>query len=181
MPAVTFTLNTLPTGGAKILRFEPRDAPWINVDGEVVTSDGFQRSYPRGIAHSEMLDQGAWRVRIGTQWYPFDVPAGGGDLATLIAWGVPAGAPVSTLTAAVESFGAAWLASFTDTTLAEKVSATGTVRTAVDDRIRTVGDAHYAPIGSTASIPTYATQLDAEEGYGNGEFEDGDLIIITGE
>lgn len=145
MPAVTFTLNTLPTGGAKILRFEPRDAPWINTDGEVVTPDGFQRSYPRGIAHSEMLDQGAWRVRIGTQWYPFDVPNGGGDLATLIAWGIPSGTPTSTLTAAVESFGAAWLASFTDTTLAEKVSATGTVRTAVDDRIRTVGDANYAP------------------------------------
>lgn len=131
MPAVTFTLNTLPTGGAtKILRFEPRDAPWINVDGEVVTPDGFQRSYPRGIAHSEMLDQGAWRVRIGTQWYPFDVPAGGGDLATLIAWDIPAGTPASTLTAAVEAFGTAWLDSYSNAV--------------IDDRVRTVGDATYA-------------------------------------
>lgn len=161
MPAVTFTLNTLPTGGAtKILRFEPRDAPWINTDGEVVTPDGFQRSYPRGIAQGEMLDQGAWRVRIGTQWYPFDVPTDGGDLATLIAWGIPSGTPASTLTAAVEAFGQAWLDAYSNAV--------------IDDRVRAVGDANYVRprastvvaigdsqiaqgLGPSTSSPTYVT------------------------
>lgn len=149
MAAVTFTLQSLPGSASKVLRFEPRDAPWT-FGGAIVTPDGFQRSYTRGVEHTEDLPIGAWRIRIGTQWYSFDVGDDGGDLATLIAWGIPSGTPASTLTAAVESFGAAWLASFTDTTLAEKVSATGTVRTAVDDRIRTVGDANYAPLGGTA-------------------------------
>lgn len=43
-------------------------------------------------------------MRIGLSWYPFDVPAAGGDLAELITWSMPAGAPASTIAAAVAEF-----------------------------------------------------------------------------
>ena len=104
MPTVTFTLASLPSSTAKRLRFEPRDAPWVNTSGAVVTPDGFESSYPRGAAQSITLDTGPWRVRIGLSWYAFDVPAGGGNLATLITWGIPAGAPAATIAAAVAEF-----------------------------------------------------------------------------
>ncbi|UZF57726.1 hypothetical protein LH935_06990 [Gordonia polyisoprenivorans] len=104
MPAVTFTLASLPSSTAKRLRFEPRDAPWVNTAGAVVTPDGFESSYPRGAAQSITLDTGPWRVRIGLSWYPFDVPAAGGDLTELITWSMPAGAPASTIAAAVAEF-----------------------------------------------------------------------------
>lgn len=104
MPTVTFTLASLPSSSAKRLRFEPRDAPWVNTAGAVVTPDGFESSYPRGAVQSVTLDTGPWRVRIGLSWYPFDVPAAGGDLAELITWSMPAGAPASTIAAAVAEF-----------------------------------------------------------------------------
>lgn len=104
MPTVTFTLASLPSSTAKRLRFEPRDAPWVNTSGAVVTPDGFESSYPRGAAQSITLDTGPWRVRIGLSWYPFDVPAAGGDLTELITWSMPAGAPASTIAAAVAEF-----------------------------------------------------------------------------
>ncbi|WP_288338237.1 hypothetical protein [uncultured Gordonia sp.] len=104
MPTVTFTLASLPSSTAKRLRFEPRDAPWVNTAGAVVTPDGFESSYPRGAAQSITLDTGPWRVRIGLSWYPFDVPAAGGDLTELITWSMPAGAPASTIAAAVAEF-----------------------------------------------------------------------------
>lgn len=104
MPAVTFTLASLPSSTAKRLRFEPRDAPWVNTSGAVVTPDGFESSYPRGAAQSITLDTGPWRVRIGLSWYPFDVPAAGGDLAELIVWSIPADAPATTIAAAVAEF-----------------------------------------------------------------------------
>lgn len=104
MPTVTFTLASLPSSTAKRLRFEPRDAPWVNTSGAVVTPDGFEAAYPRGAVQSVTLDTGPWRVRIGLSWYPFDVPAAGGDLAELITWSMPAGAPASTIAAAVAEF-----------------------------------------------------------------------------
>lgn len=104
MPTVTFTLASLPSSTAKRLRFEPRDAPWVNTAGAVVTPDGFESSYPRGAVQSITLDTGPWRVRIGLSWYPFDVPAAGGDLAELITWSMPAGAPAGTIAAAVAEF-----------------------------------------------------------------------------
>lgn len=104
MPTVTFTLASLPSSTAKRLRFQPRDAPWVNTAGAIVTPDGFESSYPRGAAQSITLDTGPWRVRITTQWFDFDVPAAGGDLKDLILFGVPSNAPQATITAAVNAY-----------------------------------------------------------------------------
>lgn len=146
MPTVTFTLASLPSSTAKRLRFEPRDAPWVNTSGAVVTPDGFESSYPRGAAQSITLDTGPWRVRIGLSWYPFDVPAAGGDLKDLILFGVPASAPVSTITAAVNAYLADNPVAADDASVAALLATDGDTRDGVDARVRAVGDATYANV-----------------------------------
>lgn len=168
MPTVTFTLASLPSSTAKRLRFEPRDAPWVNTSGAVVTPDGFESSYPRGAAQSITLDTGPWRVRIGLSWYPFDVPAAGGDLKDLILFGVPASAPASTITAAVNAYLAAHpvTAEVSDEAVAALVATDGDTRDGVDARVRAVGDATYAPatgIAKTALASGVQTSLGAAD------------------
>lgn len=149
MPAITFTLNALPGKDSKSLRFEPRNAPWVNTSGQVVTPDGFGGLYPRNTALSVTLDTGPWRVRIGVDWFAFDVPAGGGDLKDLILFGVPASAPASTITAAVN----AYLANNPNGLLTKPVA-----------------DATYAPIGSVGggSLPGVVRGPSASEMAGGG-------------
>ncbi|MDF3280500.1 hypothetical protein [Gordonia sp. N1V] len=151
MPAITFTLNALPGKDSKSLRFEPRNAPWVNTSGQVVTPDGFGALYPRNTAQSVTLDTGPWRVRIGVDWFAFDVPAGGGDLKDLILFGVPATAPASTITAAVN----AYLASHPNGLLTQAVA-----------------DASYAPV-SGAGSPAAAVTLAAAHA------DSGDAATLT--
>ena len=176
MPAVTFTLASLPSSTAKRLRFAPRDAPWVNTSGAVVTPDGFESSYPRGAAQSITLDTGPWRVRIGLSWYPFDVPAAGGDLAELIVWSIPAGAPATTIAAAVAEFltanpvtaevsdeAVAALAADDDSATAAQIATKITDRLADSGFVtQTAADANYAPatgIAKTALASAVQTSL----------------------
>ncbi|MGW0039813.1 glycosyl hydrolase family 28-related protein [Gordonia sp. NPDC003376] len=137
MPNITFTLATLPAPAAAtaLLRFKPRNAPWT-VDGKIVTPDTFQRRYTRNETHTETLPEGAWQVRIGKTTWDFDVPAEGGDLAALIAFGIPAGTPTATLQSYVEAFGQQWLDTYSEAT--------------IDSRVAEVGDSRYAKSGAFA-------------------------------
>lgn len=196
MPAVTFTLASLPSSTAKRLRFEPRDAPWVNTAGAVVTPDGFESSYPRGAAQSITLDTGPWRVRIGLSWYPFDVPAAGGDLTELITWSMPAGAPASTIAAAVAEFltanpvtaevsdeAVAALAADDDSATAAQIAAKITDRLADSGFVtQTAADANYAPVNlrtrvldqSGSVIPNKAADITLDA---NGEVDN--IVIRT--
>ena len=136
MAAIKFTLNALSGATSRSLRFEPRNAPWVNDAGKIVTPDGFTKTYVRNIENTENLDVGPWRVRIGSgvdDWYSFDVTSAGGNLKDLIAFGIPDDTPASSLTAAVEAFGTQWLSTFTDTTLAAKVTGSGPMKAALDN------------------------------------------------
>lgn len=107
MSTITFTVRDLPAGAGSDLaqlRFEPRDAPWLDSVGRIVTPDGFSRSVERGVQQSIDLPDGPWRVRIGIQWFWFTV-AGAGDLKTLITFGIPGGpAPTDAIAQAVSAY-----------------------------------------------------------------------------
>lgn len=156
MAVIKFTLNALSGATSRSLRFEPRNAPWVNDAGKIVTPDGFTKTYVRNIENTENLDVGPWRVRIGSgvdDWYSFNVTAVGGNLKDLIAFGIPDDTPASSLAAAVEAFGAQWLSTFTDTTLAAKVTAAGPMKAALDNSYANVSTTVSAVDESGSPIP----------------------------
>lgn len=153
MASLTFTLESLPAPAraTKVLRLEPR-GEWTTTDGAVVGRDDYvQDSYARGAEHALDLPPGPWVLILGTQKFAFDLPTGGGDLATLVAWGIPANTPQATINAAVETFGSAWLTNFTDSTLAAKVTGAGPMKAALDG--------NYAPESVASEVQE---KLDAD-------------------
>lgn len=156
MASLTFTLESLPAPAraTKVLRLEPR-GEWTTTDGAVVGRDDYvQDSYARGAEHALDLPPGPWVLILGTQKFAFDLPTGGGDLATLVAWGIPANTPQATINAAVETFGSAWLTNFTDSTLAAKVTGAGPMKAALDGNYVRFVDQNGDPLpaGSVTTI-----------------------------
>lgn len=122
MANVTFTLTdgwSSPTGSVEVA-FEPRNTPWLNDVGKIVTPPARDpQSYALGSPVTVDLDPGPWRIRIGQRRFAFTVPAGGGPLWPMIA--LQAGLPVSTseevLTAALGS----WLAGKSGVSLGSRI------------------------------------------------------------
>lgn len=109
MANVTFTLTdgwSSPTGSVEVA-FEPRNTPWLNDAGGIVTPPPRDpQSYALGSPVTVDLDPGPWRIKLGQRRFAFTVPAGGGPLWPMIALqaGLPANTPEQVLNSAINAW-----------------------------------------------------------------------------
>lgn len=157
MADVTFTITDgfpAHTTGRKRIGFRPR-AEFVNTAGEIVYKKTLWANYEHGDGQAIDLDtpkgggDGAWEVHgLAMTAIPVDIPPEGGALEELIVLGIPASAPATTLTAAVNAWMAAHpvSAEVSDEAVADiAADPESATRGVIDARVRVVGDANYAP------------------------------------
>ncbi|UUG69887.1 hypothetical protein SEA_MORKIE_26 [Gordonia phage Morkie] len=151
MPTITFTIDG-PPGNAGYVRFVPR-GEFTTPDGDLVTETPSMRriAYQTNVPSTVQLPPGPWGVAglAGGNPLPIDVGTVDADLKDLIVFGIPAGAPVTTLAQAVT----AWMDSNVNTEVSDSLIA-GAVSTPGSEA-KTALDAAYAPLDLVADGITY--------------------------
>ncbi|AMS03269.1 tail protein [Gordonia phage Lucky10] len=162
MPTITFTIDG-PPGNAGYVRFVPR-GEFTTPDGDLVTETPSMRriAYQTNVPSTVQLPPGPWGVAglAGGNPLPIDVGTADADLKDLIVFGIPAGAPATTLAQAV----ATWLEAngvVPDEVVADAVAADLAARDLVegnDDRLLATeddDDVHFGlkdPEGRTSFV-----------------------------